>query len=279
MIVYLVLAHHRLGQLGRLIRRLAGPDTAFAVHIDARTDLRTEVAHLELLTRVPRLSLLPRHRTPWGGIGLVRATLAGLAHTIQAHPGATHICVLSGQDYPIKPPAEIRDFFRSHVGDSFIEHHSLPRPGWEDGGLWRIADHHLHVSGRRMRLPLSRLGLPRRVPCHMTPYQGGQFWTMSRECAVQVCSIVDENPSLLRFFRHTAFPDESFFQTVAMASPAGSRIVNDDMRFERWEDDAPHPAVLTVRDLPDLAASDRLFAKKFDVEVDSDVLDEIDASL
>jgi hypothetical protein len=55
--------------------------------------------------------------------------------------------------------------------------------------------------------------------------------------------------------------------------------VNSDLRFESWEEDSDHPAILTVEHLPELMRSDALFAKKFDATVDSDVLDRIDADL
>jgi hypothetical protein len=278
-IVYLVFAHRRLGQLERLVRRLRGPDTTFVVHIDARSDLGPGRAHVEALARMTDVSLMPRYRTPWGGIGLVEATLAGLAQALRDHPAAEHVCVLSGQDYPIAPPERIREFFSEGRGATFMEHHPLPRAEWADGELWRIADYHWHVAGRRLRIPVSRVGRARRLPRGMRPYQGGQCWTMSRECAAAVTRLVRDDPALLRFFRHSAMPDESFFQTLVMALPAAERVINDDMRFERWEQDQPHPAVLTMDDLGDLMASDRLFAKKFDVAVDAAVLDAIDARL
>ena len=129
MIVYLVFAHRRLGQLERLVRRLRGPDTAFVVHIDARSDLGPGRAHVEALARMTDVSLMPRYRTPWGGIGLVEATLAGLAQALRDHPAAEHVCVLSGQDYPIAPPERIREFFSEGRGATFMEHHPLPAPG------------------------------------------------------------------------------------------------------------------------------------------------------
>ena len=53
---------------------------------------------------------------------------------------------------------------------------------------------------------------------------------------------------------------------------------NDDLRYLDWSRE-PAPAVLTRDDLPALLGSGKLFARKFDPTVDSEVLDALDRHL
>jgi hypothetical protein len=94
-----------------------------------------------------------------------------------------------------------------------------------------------------------------------------------------VLDYLSTHPRVVRFYRRTFAPDESFFQTIVMNSPLAPRVVNNDLRFESWEEDSDHPAILTVDDLPEIVRSEALFAKKFDVAVDAEVMDRIDAEL
>ena len=80
----------------------------------------------------------------------------------------------------------------------------------------------------------------------------------------------------MRFFERVLIPDELFFQTLIMNSPLRETVVNDNLRFLDWSRE-PAPAVLGVHDLDRMIESGKLFARKFDVTVDADVLDRLDA--
>jgi hypothetical protein len=73
-------------------------------------------------------------------------------------------------------------------------------------------------------------------------------------------------------------PEEIFFQTVLVNSPLRETLVNRALHYTAWPG-GPHPKTLGVEDFPTLAASDVLYARKFDVERDSLVLDAIDREL
>ena len=50
---------------------------------------------------------LPRHRSQWGGFGHVRATLKGIDHVVASGVPFDYAVLLTGQDYPLRSPAEI----------------------------------------------------------------------------------------------------------------------------------------------------------------------------
>lgn len=91
---------------------------------------------------------------------------------------------------------------------------------------------------------------------------------------------MNANPNFVNFFKYVDVPDEIFFQTIVMNSPYAQCVVNDNMRYIDWKDwDAGSPAVLGREDLGKLAASPKLFARKFDESVDPEVLELIDEKI
>ncbi|MFL5885662.1 MAG: beta-1,6-N-acetylglucosaminyltransferase [Thermoleophilaceae bacterium] len=278
MIAYVILAHKNLDQVVRLVGRLEGPRSRFVIHVDAASELTDGVVKLGERDDV---ELAERFRCPWARFGIVDATLAALPQAL-ADPAVRRITLMTGQDYPIAPRARIEAFLLDeHPDESFIEHFPLPRTDWAGGGgIERIEDWYVGFLGKKPRsLRNSRVGLRRSLPYALEPYQGGASWSMTRELAELVVEYVRTHPRVTRFYRHSFAPDESFFQTIAMSSPLAPRVVNDDLRFEKWGEDSDHPEILTVGDLPELMRSDALFAKKFDATVDAEVMDRIDAEL
>ena len=73
-----------------------------------------------------------------------------------------------------------------------------------------------------------------------------------------------------------AVPSESFFATVLL-NDESLHVARENRRFVSFTAPlTPHPETLTTSDLDRLAASGCDFARKFDVEVDAEVLDALD---
>jgi hypothetical protein len=122
------------------------------------------------------------------------------------------------------------------------------------------------------RLP----GGMRKIPGGMAPYGGSQWWTLSRDAIAYIVRFIDKNPMFLNFFRYSFIPDELFIQTILSNSQFAANIYNDDLRVVGWhyfEPEAPHGIVRmkhfkTLQDAPE----NKLYARKFNPEVDSDIL-------
>jgi hypothetical protein len=119
----------------------------------------------------------------------------------------------------------------------------------------------------------------RKFPAGYTPHGGWAYWCLSREHVEYVHRFAQAHPSFVKFFRFAKSADEIFFQTVLLNSPFKDRIVNDDLRYVDWSSNDCSPQILRGADLPKLAASPKLFARKFDAAVDAAVLDLIDKQL
>ena len=276
-IAYLIRAHHRPQQLARLVDRLRTPNARFFVHISARTSEDTYAAMRAALGDSADIRWLPRVPTYYGGHSLVRATLVGVDAIVREQPMPGHAVLLSGQDYPLRPAAEIERYLAEQPGVTFMEHFGLPTsdhwPG-ENGGLDRIRGYYLErfsYRTRLLRVPFVR----RRFPAGLTPYGGSAWWALAADALVELDRFVKANPSVLDFFRHVKMPDEILVQSVLMSSRLADSVVNEQIHLVEWPEGA-HPATFTAADLERLLDSGKLFARKFDLHVDSEILDLID---
>ncbi len=274
-IAYIVLAHQLPAQLARLVGALDSPHASFLLHVNRRAGSRMYEQMRDGLAERENVRFIPRHRLYWGGFGHVRATLEGIEELYRSKLPFDYVVLLTGQDYPIKSNDHIERVLAESGASSFLAYDRLPG-GWENG-MDRITYWHWRTIGRprgwHLRLPLHRA-----FPSNFVPFGGSSYWCLTRACVDHVRAFVQANPSFLRFFRHVDVPDEIFFHTILMNSELAGTIVNADLWYVDWTRQ-PLPAVLGVGDVARLAASTRLFARKFDMRVDAAVLDRIDAEL
>jgi hypothetical protein len=281
-LAYIVSAYKLPEQLSRLVERLATDASLLLIHVDWKTDEQTYRRMVTSLARFDNVYFLRRHRCDYGGFGHVRATITGIDELVRRRVAFDYVTLLTGQDYPIKSNEQLAEFFRKHQGASFIDHFPLPTDGWEGGGLDRIESWHVRVRGRRLRIRARpRLRLTRRFPPGLRPFGGSSYWSLSRECIEWVHAFLRRRQSYIRFFKYVDVPDEIFFQTIVLNSPLRATLVNDDLRYLEWRNPAVAggPAVLGKDDLGELARSGKLFARKFDVTQDEEILDLIDSRI
>ena len=273
-LAYLIRAHHKPAQLARVVDRLRSENAAFYVHVSARTPDETYSAMQRMLDDVHWVPRVPAY---YSGFSLVRSMLAGLA---EMQPVPTHAVMLSGQDYPLKPAAEIEQFLTGRAGESLLEHFPIPVadrwPG-ENGGLDRIRYWHferLRYRTRVLHIPFLR----RSFPAGLEPYGGSAWCALSGDAVRTILSFPGANPEAFRFFEHVRTPDEIFLQTVLLNSPLRDRVANDAIHYVEWPGGS-HPKTLRSPDFPRLAACGKLFARKFDLNEDAQILDRIDDEL
>ncbi len=276
-LVYILLAHHLPVQLIRLVDRLEGPDAQLLIHLDMNMpddEVRT-IRHA--LGARPQVEFLPRHRCSWGAFSIVEAALEGLRRCESRT--FDYAVLLSGQDYPIKSRDEIDSYLERIAGKSIIHHVPFPKVDWENGGWDRIQKYHAYDRRRLIRgaaRVFNAAPLRRRYPRGVHPYGGAQFWALSHSAVLYVLDFIAQNPRFVSAYRFTSVPDEMFFQTIIGKAGDSIGTVNDAVNFLEWE----RPGlILTSDDFPTLAQTSYLYARKFDMRVDSAVLDIVDQEL
>jgi len=106
-------------------------------------------------------------------------------------------------------------------------------------------------------------------------WYGSQWMALSRRAAETVVEFVGEHPDYVRHYARTVIPDESATSTIVCNDPR-LRVRNEELHHVRFTSVDGHPDVFGLDDLTELIDSGRFFARKFDIDTDSAVLDALD---
>lgn len=279
-----VLAHQDPQQVQRLVAAL-DPFPVF-LHCDSRTPSDVYAAMVEGLPA--RCVVMPRIRTGWARWENVAAELAGYRAAIET-TRATHVALLSGTDYPVAGPTEIRAALAALGPRSAAQVHPLPNPEWgRSGGFDRLRFRHWAVGKRMLRLPI-----PRRLPEDVVLAGGSQMKLLSRHHVEALLQATDQEPELMRFWRRSWVADETFVPSI-LSTP---RFVPDwkdahvpdkpwligwapgRQKSPMWLVSEFAEGLETYRSKAAATGLPALFARKFSTDRSSGLLDAIDARI
>jgi hypothetical protein len=281
-IAYIVLAHKYPEQLVRLISRLQNENTSFFIHIDGKTDQKIYSQIVNQLQNIPSVYFVKRYKCFWGDFNIIKATLEAINTLLKSNLEFDYAILLSGQDYLIKSNSYLSDFLEKNQKREFMEFCSLhsPENKWYNQGgyyqsLKRIEWWHLHFRSKHFCLEKERSFLP-----GIEPYGGSQWWCLSKDCLKYIQEFTKQNPKFVNYFKYTFIPDELFFQTLVLNSPFQANVINDDLRYVDWDNPNPNvPATLLKDDFAKLISSTKIFARKFDMSRDQEILNLIDQQI
>ncbi|MDJ0799828.1 MAG: beta-1,6-N-acetylglucosaminyltransferase [Calothrix sp. MO_167.B12] len=283
-IAYIILAHKYPRQLIRLVNRLNTEKTYFLIHIDKKTnnDIYQEI--VQGLSKYQNVSFLDRHKCYWGGFGHVLASIEGIKEIFNSNISCDYIHLLTGQCYPIKSNQQIKDFLEKINHRSLVSFFSLPSDVWikggeKRGGMDRIEYFYLNLFNKHFQASLFKHKFKRKFPKGFKPFGGSAYWCLSRELAKYINSFIIQHSDFVDFFKNVLTPDEIFFQTIIMNSPFKEQIISNYMTYTLWLDSSDHPEILDVSHFDKLSQSSCLYARKFDANKDSKILNLIDEYL
>ena len=296
-VAYLIASHTLPDQVLRLasVLRRGSPGASLVLHHDDRS---CSIDRAELNALDVRL-VEPPTAVEWGESSQLEMVLRCLRWNLD-HTDFDWLVLISGQDYPIRPIAQIERSLADAAVDALIETCPCERPGLlsavdEFAGRyhfrWRRTESSAVSSlaqaasrkGSFIRTRALPSGTWVGVRALRSPFgpglvcrRGSDWFNLSRAAVEAVDAFVSARPDVLRHYRRTLHPTESFVQTVLANSPS-MRLSGDYRRYTKWG--APNqtgPQVLRMSDLDAMVESGWDFARKFDETVDRAVLDEID---
>lgn len=299
---YLILAHKNPLQLGRMIERLDDGASKFFIHLDAKTPIEPfaaclEGGHIRFIE--------PRERCVWGDFSIVRATIR-LMEAASKEQGI--FILMSGQDYPIQSQGYINAFLESNKEFDFIEIEPLEEK-WKPKMVKDKLEHYhiLHseergnsncyapfahcsvfqklrtlthlLKGRLSRKNFRLLcSLPKRVAPFERQYAGSQFWAFSERTFYAVLNYIREHKAALEgYYKYTSSPDEIYFHSVLMHLVAKDSTIKlkEQITYVNY---FRQNNVFITEDFEKLSsAKGKLFARKFDTDIDIEILNKLDS--
>jgi hypothetical protein len=289
-LAYLVTAYRDLRHLERLCAALAreDPGALVVVQLDAGSPLAERASGLDARVELTRSPIR------WGDGSYVRALVDSLRRLMA--DDWQWVLVLSGQDYPLRPIAELHEQLEGghHTAYSPISgrlpddatpealvqrytyRYRWARRSWPRllRALARRADPLVTgLSRGKVRIqPRPRgdgpgIGVRRRTtifsdarPCYM----GSDYVAMHRQACADLLELLDREPEVLDYFAHTFVPSEALFASVLRWNDPDA-VAARNFHFMRFSGRA-NPRLLTPEDLPELWELGAIFGRKFDDE-------------
>lgn len=268
-IAHLILAHKEPLQLQRMIAALNHPSVSFYIHVDKKIDA---APFTRLLKGNNIFFIRKRTKIFWGDWGTIQATLNGFEEILALD--FDYINVISAQDFPIKSAEYIYQYFYNHHGKEFITCDFI-EGAWADVAS-RITDYHLinwRIPGRHRLEKLITKILPHRIfPLNVEIVGRANWFSLTSEAARYAVRFLEAHPEVVRYFKYCWGADEFIFSTILYNSHFQEKIQNN-LVYVDWNGAAVgHPKLLTLNDFEQLKVSDKLFARKFDINVDAEIL-------
>ncbi|MEO6299160.1 MAG: beta-1,6-N-acetylglucosaminyltransferase, partial [Paracoccaceae bacterium] len=221
-IAYILLCHKDPDGIIAQAQRLTAAGDSIAIHFDLRAKREDFDRIRAALATNPAVTFATKRiKCGWGGWSLVQATLYAVQAAIEAFPRATHFYMLSGDCMPTKT-AEYAHQFLDRAEVDYIESVDFFAGDWIKTGIKEERLIYRHYFNERTHKKLfyasmalqDRLGLARKVPADVQMQIGSQWWCLRRRTVEGLLEFIKNRPDVMRFFRTTWIPDETFFQTI-----------------------------------------------------------------
>jgi hypothetical protein len=298
---FLILAHDEAPITRRLIARLDVPWARTFVHVDRKADIAPFAQGLERRANLTFQPQALRREVHWGGFNGALAMLDLCRLALAQEPDLDRLFFLSGVDYPVRA---LEDIARATAGpEEFIRIDRRLDPAARGHfnsfvRRRRFDDHPLlnertgPAAGRLLAKLAGRVATrPNLGPIPV--YHGSSSWSFTAATVRDILTVHDAAPALLTRFRHVHIPDEMIMHSAIKALPAAARVTQDftlpgadpaaadpalfGLHYIDWSQGGSGPKILDLADLPRIAASGALFARKTSQAVSLPLLDHLDA--
>ncbi|MCB4454942.1 DUF5928 domain-containing protein [Leisingera sp. McT4-56] len=221
-IAYILLCHKDPEAIIQQAEQLTASGDCMAIHFDGRAPDEDYQKIREDLAGNPNVAFADKRiKCGWGEWSLVQATLQALQRAVEEFPRATHFYMLSGDCMAVKT-AEYAHRFLDQNDKDFIESFDFFESDWIKTGMKEDRLIYRHFFNERKHKQLfywshglqKRLGLQREIPSDIQVQIGSQWWCLRRRTVEWILDFTAKRRDVVRFFRSTWIPDETFFQTL-----------------------------------------------------------------
>ncbi len=275
-IAHLIITYTDPQQTYRMIQRMLDPDFDFYIHVDAKLPLESH----DLIASLPNVYFIKnRIKVNWAGYSTIQAEFNSIQEILDSNKHYDFVTLMSGQGYPITSVDKMKAFYELRKGKLLLKYYDYQNE-WPEGML-RVSRYYMDnfsFPGRYFIGFLMNLLLPKRkLPKEIQFYGGSMFWSLSLDALKYVLEKVSKDNNKKFFYKFTWAPDEFLFQTELLNSPFRDSVINENCHFYKHAPNTPHPNWLGVDDFDDIVKSDRILARKFNLNEDPEILDQIDA--
>lgn len=275
---YLIAAHNQFGLLQKLVDLLDNERVDIYIHIDKKCKQLPEIK-----TNKSGVFYVEPVNVNWGAYSQIQYELNMLKKATKCGK-YEYLHIISGVDLPLKSQDEILTYFDNNKGKEFVQildklptgtiakriskYYLLQQYAGRDENTFRTK-----WVGRLQRLLLKIQGVmkvDRTKKIGMEIKYGANWVSITEECALYILS---KEKFIKKHFKYSLCADEVYKQTLIWNSPYKNKLSQDNIRYIDWERGTPY--TFRITDYDELIASEALFARKFDENLDNEIIEKL----
>ena len=266
-IAILIACHKQPELINQLINKFDSNLYNFYIHVDKKSNIRSEIIKQKNVTILSQRESID---VKWGHISQVKATYLLIQKA--AKKDYEYLWFMSGQDFPIKSQHEITHFFHDNLGTSFID----IQEGYFSE-LRNSVHYPSYLISNKLLPRLIRKGYSKIcISFKLTKkfdyklYHGSSWFCLHKS----IFKTIQNDNSFDNFisaFNNALCPDETVFQTYIKDKKLDHQC-EKNLTYIDWSERKANPKTLTLEDLDKLIQSEKLIARKFDMDTDSKII-------
>lgn len=285
---YLILAHNNFKQLSKLVSLLDDRDNDIFIHIDKKSNILLENLSMSFNLKFSKVHIYNKYKIYWGHYSMVEAEIFLFEESSKI--GYDYYHLISGLDLPIKSMNYIKEFFEKNSGKEFV---LCDESFSKQTQVKRRAKYYYHLQKYRknrnsiiafmanlfnkidifiqMILRINRLKSE-----NIQLMAGSQWVSITNDFVIY---LLEKKSLIKKLFIYSNCSDELFVQTILYNSNFKNKLYTneengyDNMRKILWENNnSGSPYVWKNEDFNNLANSRALFARKFDSQIDNEII-------
>lgn len=303
-ICFLIQTYKNPEQIYRLVRniKISSPNSIIILsHNPAYCTL--DMSRLKQYSEIHLFNVI----TGRGDFSILREYLSTINWILSKNLEFDWFVNLTGQDYPTQPISELENLLSRTSYDAYIQYFKV----FSKEAVWNIrqgCDRYLYkYYTPPNNLPKWFLSLlkPLKLLNYFQPvlrihffyglmigskvkspfnnkficYGGSYFYILSKKCLEYLDNFTQEHPDILEHYKYVINPEESYIQTVLV----NSQLFNLSNESKHYIDFSKttygSPATLTKKDYTLMKQNKYYFARKFDIDIDSTILDILDETI
>ena len=305
----IILAHKNVTQVKRLINRLNHKDVDIYIHCDKKwTNGYNE------LKRMESDDIFVSDDRMYTNLDIWELAEAPIFIISRMRKKYKYYALLSGADYPVVPIDKILRELNQSYPKPFIDCTPYDKNNWvyhkfSSYGLYRRYSNYLNKHLKKcffrsvLKLPvlcftiyiLDKIYNPKQKLDNLGVqlYGGSAWWILPDKIIEYILTEYNKNEEYIEILKKTHTPEETFYQIMAMRSPLANLVevnpvdrVSQNCKTYAYFSSATkpfkgHPYEFTTEDYDLLKEKSKTcyFARKFDIDVNEEILDEIDKYL
>lgn len=279
---YLLCIHKNINQVKKLLELLDYEQNDIYIHCDKKaTEIKDD--DLRSIVKKSRIYFIDRKDIRWGNSNQISVEMELLKVSGDKHYEYYHF--ISGQDMPLKSQEDIHKFFKSN-GTNTNYVHFCSKEETDNIISKRIKIYSFFVGSSNVVLKTLSRGLSffqrklhvNRIKPSIEYGYGSNWFSITDDLAQYILGQIN---FCKKNFSYGICGDEIFLQTIILNSKFKDTLylnVEDEYKqcmrlvdFKRGNGNNPY--IFTKEDLKQLKTGEYLFARKFDENVDSEVID------